>query len=677
MKLSYNWLKEFVDIKVTPDQLANDLNSFGHEVEEVKKVGDDYILDLSITANRGDCLSVLGLAREVAAMYDLKLNKKYPLFIDNNCQHVLSKYHSWPEINSDKVCPTYTIVLMNNIKIKESPKYIIDKLKIHGIKPINNIVDITNYVMIETGQPLHAFDLDKINQVKSEINTKEFKECVNPEIFIEYAKPGETLVTLDGKKRELNADNLIIRDSKKIYDLAGIMGGENSQVDSSTKNIILQSAVFTPSVIRKSSKTAKLVTEASYRYERGVDIDSACLALDRAISIILQCCPDTQVLDFVSTGDDSMPGDLFFDLPIDKINNLLGTKISKDIMISYLKRLGFNYINNKIVVPGHRYYDVKIWQDLAEEVARVYGYDKIKKSLPTKTKSTPNQDYIKKEYIKDILVKNGFTEVFSYSFADEQLMKMLGDNLDNSRVVTNSVAPELKHLRMNLVPSILTAISKNPWAPEIKIFEIGKVFSVNPRLNQHKSASMEKWQLGIAECSKNGQKIQQVLNELNIKSDIIAPDQKVLDYLKIRRPVRYVLVDLDNKLLKFLDLLSVLSVNNNTPRGWAFDSREVDKVKYHPISSFPPTIRDLAFIVDKNVDAEKIRSHVSTLGFQILLVELFDEFTSDKFGKDKKNVAYHIWLQDLDKPMDPNDVDNIIKQIIKSVESKFNGKIRG
>lgn len=659
MKLSYNWLKELIDIKVTPDQLAQDLNSFGHEVEEVKKVGNDYILDISITANRGDCLSVLGLAREITALYNLKLKTKNekPQYKTQNLEQKIKV-----KIEDKKICPRYSTRIISGISIKDSPSWMQQRLKSVGIRPINNIVDITNYVMLESGQPLHAFDCDKIHDGK---------------MYIRLAKTGESVITLDGKKRELDEKSIIIEDGKKIFDLAGIMGGANSEVDKNTKTIVLQAAIFDRKLVRFTSKRLKHMTDASYRYERGVDYQGTLSALDNATNLIIQCCSHAKISELINIQSDKWQPTVVPWKPEKDIRRLLGVEIPYEKIMQYLQRLDITCLKCSLdkkacqmQVPSWRH-DLVIHEDLVEEVARIHGYNKIPKYIPNKInplqsalKSAFIRDqFVLKEILKDKLVENGFTEVYSYSFVDKKLMQMMDIDLAKCRRVVNSVAPELEYLRYDLRLSILTAIAKNPWSPEIQIFEIGRVFNTDGEKNQ----------LIIAQCSKNDQSIKQILTELGINSDIISPDQKVLDYIKIRRPVKYAIIDLDEKILKNV---SILSGQSNSPRGWAFDSREVDEVKYRPVSQFPPTIRDLAFIVNKDINAQKIPSHISDLDSHIFLVEQFDEFVSNKFGTDKKNVAYHIWLQDMQKPMNPKEVDKIISKIIKEIESKFNAKLR-
>lgn len=696
MKISYNWLKEFVAIKANPQKLAEDLSLFGHSVESVTKIETcperprnnrrgsrmDWILDLEITANRGDCLCILGITHEVRALYNI------PITTNSSILHSIRENVDFGkkikvEIIDSKICPRYTARIIDGVKVVESPKWLKDRLAAIGIRPINNIVDITNYVMIERGQPLHAFDYDKIYAGK---------------MIVRPAKKGESVITLDGIKRQLDEDALVIENQGRLIDLVGIMGGANSEVDKKTKTIILQGAVFDPVLIRRTSKKLGLVTEASYRYERGVDPEGTIYGVDRAAELIKKLCPGAKIGGLIDIQAQKIqPTKIKFNP--DQINKLLGTKIAIKDMIKYLDRLGFkipvenrgssvrsigttqlpNYLTTQ--PPTYRIYDIKIWQDLAEEIARVHGYAKLAGSLPKKTKTQENKEFNKKEALKDLLTKYGFIEVYSYSFVDEKLLKALGINLNNCRKVINSVAPELKYLRPSLLPSLLTAVAKNPWAPEVKIFEIGRVFQNRGRMRKgtRNDTEGEQWQLGIVTTEKFDTEIKKVLENLKIKAKIESVPQSVLDFLKIRRPVRYVLVDLSKKLL---DRFSY-------PRESVLRSAMI-RVRYRKVSEFAPTIRDLAFIVDKKVDSEKIRQTIAKLDVHILLVELFDEFYFDKTSagsalssefdqrdlRNMKNVAYHIWLQDLKGPMKEKEVNKIIRKIIKHIENKFRAKLR-
>lgn len=490
MKILYSWLQDYVNFSQTPEQLAEDLSMFAHEVESVQKVGDGAVLDLEITPNRGDCLSVLGIARQVAAMYDKKLkiqNEKFKIGEEDIGKDFTVK------VSDPKICPRFTARVIDNITISQSPKWMQERLESYGFGPINNIIDATNYVMVATGQPLHAFDYDKIKDGLMNIR---------------LSKKDEEVMTLDGKNHLLPEGAIVIEDSEKIYDLAGIMGGSKSEVDENTKTIIVQGAIFDPVLIRRASKSLHHQTDASYRYERGVDYEGTAIGVDMAASIIQESSKDSKIGKLID-----IKAEEFKPLTIaysdDKINNLIGTKLSSDEIKLALERLYFKISDNTAEVPSFRAYDIHIWQDLAEEVARIYGYNNIKRIEPEEGKSKENAQWLKRETIKDSFKKIGFTESYSYSFADKDKITLLGEKLENCVDIINPISPETQYLRPSLLPSLLDAVAKNPWAPEVNIFEIEKVFTKDD----------EKWQLGIATVGKNDVLIRKSMELVGAKTD--------------------------------------------------------------------------------------------------------------------------------------------------------------
>lgn len=623
MKISYKWLNELIKIDKKPEQLANDIISLGHEVENIEIKNNDYIFDLSLTANRGDCLSVLGIARELSALYNKKINFNIP---HNKIENIKEKINIFFE-NKD-ICPRYTARIIKNIQIKKSSSWLIKKLKSYGFRSLNNIVDITNYIMILTGQPMHAYDYDKI---KSHL----FK--------VKLAKEGDYIITLDGIERKLDKDTIIIEDKEKIFDLAGIMGGFNSEIDKKTKTIVLESAIFDSKLIRLTSKKLKLQTDASYRYERTVDISQTKNFLDLATNLINKNCPNSingKIYDIINQKIQKKQ----ILIKYNKINKLLGINLDKNTINQYLKRLGFDIYNNNAIIPSHRINDITIWQDLAEEVARLYGYNKFSKIKLKKSSKKNNYNYWEKESIKDFLFTNGFTEIISYSFADMKLIKMLNFDLKRCIEIDNPLSPETKYLRPSLIPSILTAVAKNPWAPEINIFEYGKIF--NP---------IEKYQLILATSSKKAKFITNFLDKYKITSRVIEVPQKILNYLKIRKKIYYAIINTENLQIKNIKINTDLPKNN-----------------YKKISNFPPTIRDFAFILNKNIKIENIINDVCKLSNDILIVEQFDEFYSPKIGKNNKSIALHIWIQNQNSKI----IDKISDKIINLISKKYKGELR-
>lgn len=629
MRICYEWLKDYIEIKKTPEELADDLTLFGHEVDEIKKEGEFTILDFEITPNRGDLLSIYGMVREISALYDLPLKKEEIKIDDVELDKKIDVKIQKPEI-----CPRFTARVIDNVKVGETPEQIKKYLASYGFRSLNNIVDITNYVMLVTGQPLHAFDYDKIK---------------NGQMNIHLSKANEEVMTLDGKNHVLKDGAIIISDEEKVYDLAGIMGGYKSEVDENTKTIVLQGAIFDPVLIRRASKYLRHMTDASYRYERGVDYEGSVYGVDMASFLIKETSKEAKIGKLIDIKSlEFKPNQI--ELDVAKVNKLIGINIDFNTAKDYLENLGF-VIDGKIAtVPSYRNYDVKIWQDLAEEIARMYGYNKIPKfQFPNDKYQKKDTDWVKREAIKDYLKELGFTEAYSYSFADKDKIKLLGFNVESCIETANPIAPELKYLRPSLLPSILNQISKNPWAPEVNLFEIGKSFE----------KEAEKWQLVVVTVGKNENLLSRALEGLKITGEIKNLDQKVLDSFKIRRPVKYFIFDVEKINIDLKDLDNQISQN-----------------KYKPISKYPPTIRDLAFIVNEKIKSSEVEKEIQAISESILLVELFDEFSSDKFGEGNKNLAYHIWLQNMDGPVEEKDAMEITQKITQLVEDKFQAKLR-
>ncbi|MEM3063435.1 MAG: phenylalanine--tRNA ligase subunit beta [Nitrososphaerota archaeon] len=638
MKISYNWLNDYVEIEKSPEQLAEDLSLFGHEVESVEKIGYDYILDLEITPNRGDCLSVLGIAREISALYNVPLKKKdnFATILNSMIVTNLGKKIDI-QIADSKICPRFTARIIDGVKIGESPKWMRERLATYGFRPVNNIVDITNYVMIATGQPLHAFDYDKIKDGK---------------MFVRQAKEGEEVITLDGKNHVLPDGAIIIEDSEKIYDLAGIMGGIKSEVNEHTKTIILQGAIFDPVLIRKTSKKLNHVTDASYRYERGVDYQGTIRGVNMATTLVQKSCPQAKIGELIDFQTEKWQPTTISWHPEKDTERILGIKIDYESIMSYLARLRIKCLkcsidkqNCEMEIPSYRQ-DLKIAEDLVEEVARVYGYNRIgKRKIEKEKMGRENRDWMKREAIKDALKALGFTEIYSYSFADKKLLEMLSED-KNLVEVANPLSPETQYLRPSILPSLISQIAKNPWSPDVNIFEIEKVFD---KLG-------EKWQLGIATVGKTDAMLRNAIAKLNLKTEIKSVEQKILDAYKIRRSVKYVIEDMDEIRIETKEI-----------------NKEISKNRYKPISKFPPTVRDLAFIVAENIKGEKVKEAIESVSENILLIELFDEYT---FPNKTKNLAFHIWLQNMKGPMEEKEVGKIIEKIEKMIENKFRAKLR-
>ena len=618
MRLPIDYLKQFVPNNLTADKLGQVFTSLGHELESIK----DNVLELEITPNRGDCLSVLGLARDLSAELNLPLKYAIPeaKFAPTDKKIIV-------EFEDKTVCPRYTYIIIEGIKIGPSPEWLQKRLAQFDFRPINNVVDITNLVMFEMGQPLHAFDFDKVRGSKMKIRA---------------AREGEKVVTLDSKKHNLPAGALIIEDNERIIDLAGIMGGENSQVDTNTKTIIFQAAIFDPILIRKTSKALNHQTDASYRYERGVDFEATVNSLKRILSLLKDDIKASEIYDIINIPQP--PREIQFETS--KINHLLGTDFDQNVISQNLSALGFKINSNIVKVPSWRYFDIKLWQDLAEEVARVEGYEKIVSRVPQgEISNRESEEFRLSRQIRDILIKNGFSEVLSYSFVAKERAKTCGASDEELISLVNAKIEDSLVMRPSILATILEIVARNPWAPGLALFEIGHVFSKNEE------------KINLLILNEGGSKS---IDELGIFTTPI--DQQILDKYKIRKKLSFVEVSLDTIHNKFASISTA-------------ETETLIQKNYQPVSKFPPAVIDLAFIVEQSVKSDEVKSEIEKCQ-NVIAVELFDEFASDKFGANKKNLAFHIYLQDLQKSLISEEVTQLSQNIIKNIETKFSAKLR-
>lgn len=600
----------------------------GAQVRDI--LDTDTIFDVEITANRGDCLSHVGIARELAVLTGQKIKNK-------GVKSITTKSNFKIEIEDFEKCPQYYGLEINNVKVAESPLWLKNRLKASGVKSINNIVDATNFIMLDLGQPLHAFDISKIDGEK---------------ISVRLARPNDKIICLDKIERTLTDENLVIVDTKKPIAIAGVIGGANSEIDNQTTSILIESAEFDSRVIRKSAKISKVGTEASYRYERGVDSGNVLTAAFAAARLIQELAGG-EIVGLTESKKTLEP--IKIEIDFAKINQLLGTNLTDTEMTKILTDLGFSISDNIATVPFWRH-DVTIWQDLAEEVARIYGYNNIKRQEVVKSDKPQHSSYFTKEAIKNILVEMGFNETFGYAFLSENELNLIGANADDLVEVANPVSPENKYLRKSLIPGLLKVVSRNPIFDPIAIFEIGHVFE----------SDTEQTFLGLAVAGKNAKKIMaDVVSKLNLKIEAKEFSGGDLGKYKIRKPFVYVLeVDIE-------DLLSDDLNKENEPL-----QTPVKQISYKAVSKYPSMSRDLAFIVDVDIKSDNIANTIADLQNKVLLVELFDEFNSDKMGENKKSLAFHIYFQDPEKALIDSEANAMIKQIIDKITITFNAKLR-
>ncbi|TSC92485.1 MAG: Uncharacterized protein CEN89_664 [Candidatus Berkelbacteria bacterium Licking1014_7] len=623
MLLPINQLNQLVKVVHTAPELAEIFVTLGFETENIS--GD--IIDLEVTPNRGDCFSILGLARE----YGVKTNQ----------QIHLPKLAKLPQpqqpktiditFETSEICPRFSAIILENVKIKPSNQEIKNKLNDFDIEPINNIVDITNLVMLELGMPLHGYDLDKITQRKMRFR---------------WSKKGESITTIDQKTYSLPVKTIICQDGEKIIDLSGIQGAENTQISKNTKNILIQSAIFPAKQIRKTAKLLSKTTQAGLRYEKGVDYLATNIALERALFLI-QKETGAKLKEFIDI-ENFQPTKRIIDFSSAKIKKLIGTDINQKIASKILDKLGIKKTSIGFETPSWRK-DLELEPDLIEEVIRIYGYDKLNKSMIETQIATKNLDIQKQwniiENIKNTLALNGFNEVQNYSFISEK--EFQAQRIKPKEIISpdNPISHDNQYLRPNLLTGILKTFSLNRWcwSEGMNIFEIGTVF--NPKESIH-----------IAIASYSSKIIQRAIGAPPI---LIQPEHQLAKYFKIKKPIYFYEIPLEKLHI----------TTENTPI----------KTNLRPIKnpSFnPPLTRDIAIIIDKNIDANTIQKEIFSTDDKIILVELFDEFINNRFGKDKKSLAFHLVFDDENKTIEKKSADKIFSKIISKLEKKYKAKLR-
>ncbi len=466
MKVTYNWLKDFVNIKITPEVLADKLTMAGLEVTSFEKKSGDFVFEIEITSNRPDWLSVIGIAREVAAITGQKLQpvpkiKSQISGKDRACGLKIC-------IEDKKDCSLYTAKIIKGIKVGPSPSWIKERLELIGCRSVNNIVDITNYILFETGEPLHAFDLDKLSQ---------------GEIFIRRAKDNEKIITIDGGQKTLNKNILVIADKEKPVAVAGVMGGKDTEVTEATTNILLEAAAFNQIVVRQARRSLGLQSESAYRFERGVDLEIVELASQRALKLIQELANGSCVMAKSSGLPQKKRKSVM--LEACAVHKILGIDIPASKIKIILGRLGFKVkakAKSKftVEVPGHRL-DVNSEVDLIEEIARIFGYENIANTLPAaKPRVDISESQDKISLAKNILVGLGLNEVITYSLIDRESSKIFAQPGVASLVeILNPLSKEQEVLRPSLASGLARCVAHNLNQKQayINVFEIAKAFS--------------------------------------------------------------------------------------------------------------------------------------------------------------------------------------------------------
>lgn len=635
----------------------------GDNIKDVLHL-DDTVVDFEITPNRPDCLSVVGLAREAAATFNKPLNLHTPVVNDDKNGSINDMLKT--EVQDAKLCPRYMNRIVTDVKIEPSPLWLRERLRANGVRPINNIVDITNYVMLEYGQPMHAFD---------------YRFVKGGKITVRRAKAGESITTLDGVERSLNENMLIIANEEAPIAVAGVMGGEYSGILDDTKTIVFESANFFGPSVRNTSRALALRTDASSKYEKGLDPQNCKPALDRACELIQQLHAGKVVNGEIDV-DNSNFEPTKIKLDADWINRFLGIEVSKADMIATLEKLEFTVENDVITVPSFRS-DVEHKADIAEEIARFYGYDKIPTTnLKGSAVARLTTEQIAENDVNNALLACGYSEVTTFSFISPKFYdKMLvpaDSPLRNSLKIRNPLGEDTSVMRTFSLPSMMNVLATNYASRNLaaKLYEISTEYhpkGEDELPDEPKKIVIGAYGDGYDYYDLKGA-VEELLCALDVRSYDIEPDSDIPWY----HPGRCAKIYLGKDELGTLGEIHPTVVKNYGIGAKVYASsldlntiiKHANSEKtYHKMPRFPATTRDLALTCDRSLPVINIEKAISSAVPKLLeSLKLFDVYTGEQIAEDKKSVAYSVTLRAHDRTLTDEETDNAVRKILKALE---------
>lgn len=667
----------------------------GRDFTEVMGL-NDVILDVNVTPNRPDCLSITGIAREVAAITGATVRGQGPApagFKQGSGVRSKSKYSKLRTPNSKlptvsikepSLCRRYAARVIENIKVGTSPDWLKRRLESAGFRPINNIVDVTNYVMIEYGQPLHAFDYALIS---------------DKQIIIRRADENEKIRTIDGFERILTQEMLVIADKEKPLALAGIMGGKTSEIHDTTKNILLESAWFNPSCVRRASKALGLSTESSYRFERGVDIEGITRALDRAVQMIQELAGGN----IVNGAIDKYPKPYkpaAIQVRPSRINKLLGIDIKKKEVEDCLKRLGIAFKTGgsrqqavwNIIPPAFRV-DLVKEIDIIEEIARIYGYENIPAAMPLARLSTAGGSgmALLRQKAGDILADNGFMEAVNYSFLSPELFTITTDEKDGIKLL-NPLTEEQPLIRQSLIPGLLQTLrhNLNHNSRDIKIFEMGNIFQANEErellsglVSGHRYGEVWNMKREAVDFYDVKGAVEQILTGFAMDAYFCIPKTDI----PFLHPGKTCVVEANNKTLGMLgeihpDIMRKLDIKQPAYI-FELDMEALNTVssvskKYTPIPKYPMIMRDAAMILNRDISFQKLYNAVKGLEIKLLEdVNVFDVYYGENIPEGKVSIALRFMYRSEERTLTDDEVNTAHSAVLENLKHRFGVEVRG
>lgn len=677
IRVPVSWLREYLKTDVAAKTIAGYLTTSGPLVERIEKDGEDLIFDIEVTTNRPDAFSIYGLAREAHAILVSNGQKSQllpPKGLKTNLRPDTS--HQLPidvVIRDKNLCPRFTAIVIDNVKIKPSPAIIRNRLEKSAVRAINNIVDIANYIMLELGQPMHTFDYDKIKGSK---------------MVLRESTEGERIKTIDGQPRKLPTGTIVIEDAERLIDLCGIMGGENSAVSSRTKRVLMFAQSYNPTKIRKTTKALVFRTEAAARFEKGIDLEGILPALSRSIYLAKQTTGAkiaSELVDIYPNPQKPQP----ITLSIEKLNNYLGVKIPAQKAQSILISLGFKTVSSAQIItatpPSWRTQDMEIEEDLIEEVARIYGYHKLPSKLPEgQTPQAEESNLTAVIELKKAFKYLGLTEVLTYSIISKKFLNLSGVDEKDAVELANPLTEEWQFMRPTLLVSLADVIAKNQnQRPVIRIFEIAKAYEKAP---SDKALPKQDLKLAIALWPADWRDIKGIVDTLFEILKRNPKFQKFKQSSPLSEEVQSAWVEIGDKNVGLLGIFKREVADYLQIEGQVavceLNLTEIYKTppvprSWQPIAKYPPIIEDISAIFDEKTPAAQVVAGVKKIGEPLVnQVEIIDIYRSPKLGKNKKSITLRLTYQKPTETPTQEEVTRFKNIIIRELERLFKAQVR-
>ena len=650
-----------------------------HELPLDAKVGedpikymklDDEVIDFDLTANRGDLLSILGMAYEVGAIYDKKV-KDIDLSHKENKEDLNDSFKL--KINTEN-CSIFLAKKVKNVQIKESPDFIKNRLIGSGIRPINNVVDISNYVMLETGQPLHFYDADTLKGV----------------LEVRMAEEGEKLTTLDGIERTLKTEDIVISDGERSIGLAGVMGGLDTEITDKTKNIIIEAAIFDGVKVRRTSNSI-LRSEASNRFEKGLDSNRTYMAIERSCNL-LEKYADAEVVGGMAKYDTTDRSDKVIDITTKNINSILGMDIKEEDILDVFRRLGFKTkVNNDVItvsVPKRRI-DISIKEDLIEEVGRIYGVNNIKGKLPDIAPKMGSYDKVSRQ-IRNKMIDLGLSETLSYILVPENESKMFTKDDYEKVKLLDPLSEDKNTLRHSLSVALYKIYQYNKARDnkDVCIFEMGKAFQKKAdeysETNKLAALMSGDYYLGINKQKVDFYVIKGVAEEIldylgyNSRYSFVKDKENLPEDM---HPGQSALISVNNDIVGLIGKIHP-SVESEDVYILEIDldkllSKKVSKMKYKEISKYPEVKKDIAIVVDDKVTSKDIEVNIKKAGGSLLSSsKVFDIYTGKGIPEGKKSLAYSLTFASQNRTLTDDEINKAVEKIIERLEKELKAELR-